>query len=217
MRKAFLLSLLLAVGLTSTAQRIHGNVAAGGMFSQIEGDGLKGFKQFGLNTGVGVMMDLSANGRWLLSVEALFAQRGAFQNNFADSGYLTNLYLNYVDIPVLLVYHDPIGGIYAGAGLTYGRLVQQPHSVIYYHPAEVIPDTNMTFLRNDLAATIDVRFTLWRGLMLNLRWQHSILPVRRDWEFAYYNGVNPDGSYRYNREYNNAYNHAISLRLIWQF
>ena len=99
-----------------------------------------------------------------------------------------------------------------GAGLAYGRLVQQPHGTLQYDEHSLIPDTtDLTFLRNDLAAIIDARFTIWRGLQLNLRWQHSLLPIKRDWLFKQINGV------QYTTYTNNCYNHAITIRLIYQF
>ena len=210
---------MLLTGLSPTleAQRIRGFVAAGGAVSQVEGDELKGFKQLGLNAGVGAMIDLTGSDRLLLDVEVLYAQRGAWQKTTSDNVYCMNLYLNYVDIPLLLTYHDPIGGIIAGAGLTYGRLVQQPHSVIYYNDRDVIPDTAMNFLKNDLTATVDFRFPIWRGLQIDLRWQYSLIAIRKDWQFAHYDGKDAYGNYRYKYVYNNAYNHSLVMRLIWQF
>ena len=217
MKRLAALLLMLAALTAPRAQRFHAFVAAGGAVSQVEGDELRGFKQLGLSAGVGTLVELDDNDRWFLSVEALYAQRGAWQSTYTDNLYMMNLYLNYVDIPVMAVWHDPFGGLYLGAGLTYGRLVQQPHSEVYYNPLEFVPDTNMRFLKNDLLATIDLRFPLWRRLMLDLRWQHSVIPIRKDWDFATYTGKDADGNPRYRHHTNNAYNHSISIRLIWQF
>ena len=68
---------------------------------------------------------------------------------------------------------------------------------------------------------VDARFTIWRGLQLNLRWQHSILPVKRDWTFRKYEGYESDSDgnrvERWSTITNNCYNHSIIVRLIWQF
>ena len=212
MKRLTLITLLALLPFVGEAQRIHAFVSSGMTVSQIEGDELKGFKHFGYTGGVGALASISNNNRWGLSVEALYSQRGSY-NNSGDP-YSIKLTLHYIDIPVLVHFQDPYGGMLFGLGLDYGRLVQQPHSVMKYNPAYFIPDTaDFTFLSNDLAVVADARFTIWSGLQLGFRWQYSLMAVKRDWRFYEYtnNGTNL-------KEYvNNAYNHSISIRLIWQF
>ena len=192
------------------AQRIHGFVSSGLTFSQIEGDELKGFRKYGYTGGVGALTAISDNGRWGLSVEALFSQRGTYDNS--GDPYAMTMTLNYVDIPLLLHYQDPYGGMLFGAGLTYGRLVSQPNGKILFNPNSMVPDTNdLTFLRNDISATLDARFTLWKGLQLNIRWQYSILPIKREWHFDIFRQG------RWISHDNDCFNNTISLRLIYQF
>lgn len=201
---------MLATG--AHAQRIHAFVSSGMTVSQIEGDELKGFKHFGYTGGVGALAAISSNNQWGISVEALYSQRGSY-NNSGDP-YSINLTLHYIDIPVLVHFQDPYGGMLFGLGLDYGRLVQQPHNVMKYNPSYFFPDTaDFAFLSNDLAVVADARFTVWNGLQLGFRWQYSLLAIKRDWHFYEYknNGTKLD-------EYvNNAYNHSITVRLIWQF
>lgn len=201
------------------AQRIHAYLTSGVTLSQIEGDELKGFRHVGYTGGVGALTALTDNYRWGLSVEALFSQRGVHNNSHdLQNLYNIDLTLNYVDIPVLVHYQDPYGGMLFGAGLSYGRLVQQPHGTIRYNPEYFIPDTNnLTFLPHDLCAVADMRFTIWRGLQLDIRWQYSILAIKRQWVFHTYNGLDGDGKPRYKDHSRDCYNHALSLRLIWQF
>ena len=206
------LVLLMLMPLTSRAQRIHAFLSSGMAASQIEGDELKGFNHFGYTGGVGALTALSANGRWGMSVEAAFSQRGAY-NNSGDP-YSIKLNLNYVDIPLLVHYQDPYGGMLLGLGVEYSRLVQQPHNTMKYNDKYFIPDTSdMTFLPNDLSVVADARFTIWRGLQFNLRWQHSLLPVKELWTFTEYknNGLTVV------RHSNYCYNHSIIVRLIYQF
>ena len=212
--------LLLLLPLSLNAQRIHAFLTSGMTLSQIEGDELKGFKHNGFTGGVGALTAISSNYRWGMSVEALFSQRGVY-NLSGDPQNLYNikLTLSYVDIPVLLHFQDPLGGMLFGVGLSYGRLVGQPGTDKWNINSDYfIPDTSdMTFLPHDLMAVADMRFTIWRGLQLNLRWQYSLLAVKRDWTFYFYSGVNADGSARYTAKTNDCYNHCISMRLIWQF
>lgn len=217
--KRTILLLLLLLPPALQAQRIHAYVTSGVSLSQIEGDELKGFRHVGFTGGVGALTALSDNYRWGLSVETLFSQRGVYNNSYDPQNYYNiGLTLNYVDIPVLLHYQDPYGGMLFGAGLCYGRLVQQPHGTIKFNPSYFIPDTNdMTFLPHDLSVVADMRFTIWRGLQLDIRFQHSLLAIKRDWAFHSYNGVDLDGNARYKTHYRNCYSQVLTFRLIWQF
>lgn len=202
----FLLSAFTSV----QAQRINGFVSSGITFSQIEGDELKGFRKYGYTGGVGALTAISSNGRWGLSIEALFSQRGTYDNS--GDPYAMTMTLNYVDIPLLVHYQDPHGGMLVGAGVTYGRLVAQPNGTILFNKNSMIPDTSdMTFNHNDVCATIDARFTVWKGLQLNLRWQYSIMAIKRQWHFDIYRQG------RWIAHDNDCFNNAITLRLIYQF
>lgn len=188
--------------------------------SQIEGDELKGFKHIGYTGGVGALTALSNNYRWGLSVEALFNQRGVYNNSHDPQNlYNIKLHLNYVDIPVLVHYQDPYGGMLFGLGLSYGRLVSRPDAERWKINSDYfIPDTSdMSFIMRDLMAVADMRFTVWHGLQIDMRWQYSILPVKKDWTFNFFNGNNTDGSPRYRKKTNDCYNHCLTIRLIWQF
>lgn len=216
MKRTIILTFLLFLVTAAQAQRIHAYVAAGATVSQIEGDSLQGFKKWGGTAGVGAMVKLTENGRWKMSVEADFAQRGVRNNT--RNPYNINLTLNYIDIPLLFHFHDNRGGIEVGAGFLYGRLVRQPHGTIE-HISTFIPDsTDMTFLKNDFAALVDLRFTVWRGLQLNLRFQYSIIPVKKDWKFTEYtNEAQINGTYPPVVSYSDCRNISISARLIYEF
>lgn len=208
--KRLLIIALLALPLSIQAQRIHAYVTSGVTMSQIEGDELKGFKKVGFNGGVGALTAISHNGRWGLSLEAMYAQRGAY--NGTGDPYSIKLTLDYIEIPLLVHFQDPYGGMLFGVGLDYGRLVQQPHNIMQYNPNYFMPDTvDFSFLSDDLSVVADARFTIWRGLQLDIRWQHSLMAVKRQWNFS---------EYRQGRWYhwdNNCYNHSLTFRLIYQF
>lgn len=208
--RRLLIIVLLALPLSIQAQRIHAYVASGVTMSQIEGDELKGFKKVGFNGGVGALTAISHNGRWGLSLEAMYAQRGAY--NGTGDPYSIKLTLDYIEIPLLVHFQDPYGGMLFGVGVDYGRLVQQPHNIMQYNPKYFMPDTvDFSFLGDDLSVVADARFTIWRGLQLDIRWQHSLMAVKRQWNFS---------EYRQGRWYkwdNNCYNHSLTFRLIYQF
>ena len=210
MKKIFLyITILLICAGTTNAQRIHGYVSAGTATSQVEGDELKGFSHWGLHGGVGAVTALDDRDRFSLTVEADYTCRGIYNRKYnAENLYNIKLDLHYVDIPVTFFFRDPYGGLRIGAGLVYSRLVSQPHGVIAYRPSYFIPDTtNMKFLKNDISAALEARFTIWKGLQFSTRFQYSIFPVKKDWAFDDHNS----------QWKNNCYNSSLTFRLIWEF
>jgi len=225
LRRQLTFLLLLAVLSPAMAQRRRGGSegvtfraypAIGITTSQIEGDYLKGFKKWGFTAGVGAQMYFGDSDRWSLSVEADFAQRGSCEySRSAEVPYnIDGLTFNYIDIPLTVHFTDPWGGIQVGVGLVYSRLVNQPHGTISFSPTYVEPDTtDMSFLRNDLALAGDLRFTLWRNLLLNLRVQYSLIPIKKGWTFVEH--VTANDSEPPKVTVNDCYNFSIGLRLIY--
>lgn len=188
--------------------------AFGATGSQIRGDELRGYNKWGITAGVGAMLSLDRDNMWNASIEADFSQRGA-QNKTHEPYRLVEFTMNYVDIPLTIHFTDPYGGITLGLGLVYSRLVQQPHGIMYYTPNSFIPDTSdMSFLKNDFSAALDVRFPIWRGLTLNFRLQHSLLPIKKNWGFTSYPTSALDKPEHWT---NNCYNNSISFRLLYVF
>lgn len=213
MKKTLLiLTLLLGTATLTQAQRIHGFISSGITLSQIEGDELKGFSKWGYTGGVGAIVGFDRHQTWNLSLEALFSQRGSY--NGTGDPYSLALRLDYVDIPLMVHYRDPWGGLLAGVGINYSRLVQQPTGRILYNPNYFFPDTSdMQFLNNDLQLVADLRFPIWRGLWFNIRWHYSVIATKRDWEFT---EMNLDGTVK-KKWHNDCYNNSLMFRLIWQF
>ena len=224
-QRVFFVLLLMAVAMPAEAQRrrsgsdgvtFRAYPTVGATASQIEGDYLKGFKKWGFTAGVGTQMYFGDSDRWSMSIEADFSQRGTLEySRSAEVPYnIEGLTLNYVDVPVTFHFTDPWGGIMVGVGVVYSRLVNQPHGTIAYNPAYVEPDTSdMSFLRNDLAVAGDLRFTLWRNLMLNLRIQYSLIPVKKGWTFVEHITANDTEPPKVT--VNDCYNFSIGIRLIY--
>lgn len=219
-KRIILLCLTVLMMGTADAQRrgrssgtvINAYPVLGATVSQIEGDGLKGFRKWAFTAGVGATFPLDRDQLWDASIEATFSRRGAM--NISPRPYrLYGMSLDYVDIPVMIHFTDPKGGLTVGAGLSYSRLVQQPHGEIFFSPQYFIPDTSdMTFLKNDLAIVGDIRFPIWENLMLDFRWQYSLFPIKRDWHFIKYED---DGTPQ--EVVNNCYNNSIAIRLMYIF
>lgn len=210
MKKIIPLMLMLLGAIATQAQnRIQTYVDAGGVFSQVEGDELKGFNHIGFNGGVGAIVHLGDRHRWAMTLETNYNCRGIYnKKNSSDNYYNIDLDLHYVDIPLTLLFRDPYGGIEVGLGMAYSRLLAQPHGVVSFNPRFFIPDSsNMAFLKNDLAAAAEIRFTIWENLKMSIRYQRSVIPIKKEWTFHM-----ADRTWS-----NDCFNSSVTLRLLWQF
>ena len=169
-----------------------------------------GFKKFGYVGSVGAMIPLESKERWLVSVETMFSQRGAI-GTYNYSRYKVTL--PYVEIPVMAHFSDHKGGWTFGLGFSYSRLVSTPKESFQYDSNRFIPDTEAPFIKNDFSIIADIRFTIWRGLKFNVRYQYSLAPIKKDWEFNEIRN-RAEGVRHWTR---NAYNNSLSARLIWVF
>ena len=210
MKKIIPLMLMLLGAIATQAQnRIQTYVDAGGVFSQVEGDELKGFNHIGFNGGVGAIVHLGDRHRWAMTLETNYNCRGIYnKKNSSDNYYNIDLDLHYVDIPLTLLFRDPYGGLEVGLGMAYSRLLAQPHGIVSFNPRFFIPDSsNMTFLKNDLAAAAEIRFTIWENLKMSIRYQRSVIPIKKEWSFHM-----ADRTWS-----NDCFNSSVTLRLLWQF
>jgi hypothetical protein len=110
----------------SYSQVVKAFVAGGANLAQVDGDQEVGFKKAGANVGIGA--EVQINDIISTSIEANFNQKGAFQRGFYDT-VPTGRYkltLNYAEVPVMVHFTDPKGGLKAGIGFSYGRMVSSP-------------------------------------------------------------------------------------------
>ena len=119
-----LLAFLMATPFVLQAQIIKGEVFAGGIASQVDGDECYGFRKFGVHAGAGALVPIT---NWMdVGLEVLFNQKGAYKRDSItyNSTYphAYNLKLNYVEVP-LMVYITDKDAVSVGIGVSYGRLV----------------------------------------------------------------------------------------------
>jgi len=200
--------LFFGLGLQVSAQIIKGAAILGMNLSQVDGDEVYGFKKIGLNIGAGVIIPFDKKGKWDVSIEALYSQKGANQKRQYTDPIITGEYrinLNYVEIPVLVMFTDK-DFISVGAGFSWGRLVgakEWEHGVLI----ETTTASSGTYSKNDFCILADFRIRIYKGLKFNLRYAYSLVKIRtRDFE-------NLAGD-TWTRE---QYNKVISFRLIYVF
>lgn len=207
------LVIILFLSLQVSGQIIKGEAIIGMNLTQVDGDEAYGFHKVGANIGAGVMIPFGKRGKWDVSLEALFTQKGASQkpqynDTLKDGQVLTGEYkikLNYAEVPVLVMFTDK-ERITVGAGFSWGRLV----GVKEYEHGQLVDSTTLnsgTYSKNDFAILGDIRIKLWEALKLNLRYQYSLVKIRTR-EFS-----NTAGDTWMRNQFNN----VITIRLIYVF
>jgi len=207
--KRALLPILLLLLLASTkvySQRIMGGISVGMNLTQVDGDEYYGFKKFGLNVGPMAIIPLDKNKRWSISLELLYSQKGSRYNGQTDTTSY-KLKLDYVDIPVLLHFTDK-KVISGGVGVAYGQLINVKE---WAHGVETDSITlSGPYNMGDLSVVADLQIRLWSKLWVDVRYQYSMLMIRKDVPFS--DPTNPKNTWTRNQ-----YNNVISLRLTWVF
>jgi len=205
--------LVLLMSLQVSGQIIKGEAIAGINLCQVDGDEAFGFHKIRANVGVGVMIPFGKKGKWDVSIETLFSQKGSYQgpqyNDTSSTGQLLTgeykLHLNYLEIPALVMFTDK-ELITVGAGFSWGRLV----GVKEWEHGQRVDSTTLnsgTYSKNDFAILGDIRIRIWQALKINLRYQYSLVKIRTR-EFS-----NLAGDTWTRDQYNN----VITLRLIYVF
>ncbi|MDT8393555.1 MAG: porin family protein [Bacteroidales bacterium] len=200
-----LLSVLISSGLYG--QRIKGAVIAGGSLTQVEGDEIKGWSQFGFTGGAGAIIPFARH--WGVNLETLFSQKGSFQREQFPDDSLTNEYrlrLNYFEVPLYITYTDK-DVMSFGLGAYWARLVGAEEKE---HSGKQIPYTEtQEFEPNDIGFLVDFRVRIWLHLHLSVRYSQSFTSIRERIFDPVGAGVAP-----FKRD---QYNQVIALRFVYIF
>jgi hypothetical protein len=168
----------------------YGGLVAGANFSQVDGDYFAGYRKIGANVGGIVYAQLARH--VALSMEILYSQKGS-KAGTADlpqpSSTLSNVYItaysinnNYAEVPIMINYFDKRRSHF-GAGFSYSRLVTSNEILqIDSSGTQRNIDFNLKypFAKNNLDFLVGAELHLWKGLFLNVRFQYSMLPIRKD-------------------------------------
>jgi len=180
------------------AQRIKGQIIGGINATQIDGDEVYGYHKFGLTLGVGAILPFN-NKRWSLSVETIFNQKGAYQNESPELDTLPkpyyNIRINYLEVPVLIHFEDK-QTITFGLGFSWGRTV----GIEEIEHGRKIETTTLAgpYKRDDVNFLADLRFRLYGKLKFNFRYAYTVFPIRtriftnsigQTWERTQYNSL----------------------------
>ncbi|MEN8224381.1 MAG: outer membrane beta-barrel protein [Bacteroidota bacterium] len=204
-----IISLITGFVLTSEvySQRIKGTIIAGGSLTQVEGDELKGWSQFGFTGGVGAIVPFGD--KWGVNLETTFSQKGSFQKQqFSDS--LTDEYrlrLNYLEVPLYVSYTDK-DVMSFGLGGYWGRLLNAREEE---HSGNQTPYIDsVQFNTDDIGFLVDFRVRVWQRLHLNIRYSQTVFNNIRE---RYYVPSDPNQQPFTRKQYNQ----VISIRAVYIF
>ncbi len=148
---------------------IRAAIIAGMNVSQVDGDGIAGFRKFGANGGGAAYINLPKS--FMASFEILYSMRGAKSSNnetFRD-GRKLRLDLDYIEVPFMVHYNDRDRAIF-GLGLVWNTLVRSK-----VDPAILSDD--VVFRRASLDFVGGVTFLIKKRYGINLRYTYSLTPA----------------------------------------
>lgn len=173
--KKGLLSLLLLFSLFSCfgQERFEGNLLAGVVLAQIDGDRLAGFNKFGFQ--VGAKVDALITDRWSLGIELLYTQHGSSRSiNDSPASVFDKIGLNLVEAPVMIYFSD--WKFVLGAGASYARLIN-------FEAIDVFGDdvsTTQDFSENLFIINIGLGFQFTEQWLLDVRWSKYLSNLQAD-------------------------------------
>jgi hypothetical protein len=135
MKRSILLLLSAVVVMAVSAQGLKLGIKAGANLNKVDGQSFNSGYKLGYQ--LGGFLEVKLNKKWSVQPEVLFNQSnttpsvnfGDIYHNIAETGYLRNVKLNYLSIPLLLNY-KLTPGIALQAGPQYSILLDQSKTLL---------------------------------------------------------------------------------------
>jgi hypothetical protein len=183
------------------AQHILGGLSVGFNLTQLDGDQFYGFNQAGISVGPMAVIPFGKQKKWSVSLELLFTQKGSYHRGATDTTYY-RLRLQYAEIPVLAHFTDK-KNVSAGLGFCYGQLIGVKESSQLF----MVPHSD--FSNDEVSVVVEGQVRMWDRLWLGVRYQYSILSLRK---VTIVNPYNPKDTWDRDQ-----YNNVITIRLSYVF
>jgi hypothetical protein len=200
MKRLFLQILLLLFVTGTRAQELPslnnsdnnfvGGIILGGNVSRMTGTYYQGYHKLGLTTGLTVYTRLK-NKFWT-SIELLYSQKGTIGVRQMESVYTGSYFekyyarLNYIEVPVLLHYFDK-RWYHFSIGASYSVLMKSKEDLVSYQPTNLYTQQSF-FNQREYDIIIGGGLHVNKNLFLNIRYQHSVTPVRDAFRVPQYVG-----------------------------
>jgi hypothetical protein len=143
--------------------------------AQVDGDDVAGYTKLGVNGGLGTFIMLPKN--FSVGFELLYSQKGAIttRNNRSPQFDYFKLNLDYLDVPVMISYHDKQRAIF-GLGVIVNNLVRNKEERGTINPAlPLVPEFEYRRLALEAMANVSFHFTKKFGV--NLRFAYSLTDI----------------------------------------
>ena len=172
MVKKFVFLLLCGfLAISSNSQNFGGGIIAGISTSQVSGDQLGGFNKAGFL--VGAFTNKSISPLLSIQMEMTFIQKGS-NNPKMNENSISDINLSYVEIPLLLKYHQS-NTIAIEGGFETAFLISSSDNDIY---GKISTTNTREFNTTDIGIFIGLDYSISPRLILNGRISNSILPIR---------------------------------------
>ncbi len=155
----------------SAQQRFVAGLKAGVSTSQVAGDTYSGYNKAGFAGGASVTGNFSE--KWTGQFEIMYIQKGSQHNGNPDKGDYNYYFLklNYIEVPLLLQYHQGKFTYEAGPGI--GFLIGEQEFFNFQDLTGLNP-----FNKTELAVNLGINYTIYKNLGISWRFSHSLTAIR---------------------------------------
>lgn len=152
-------------------------VTAGFNATQVDGDDIAGYNKFGFIGGIGTFIMLPKNVS--VGLELAYSQRGArsTKRNPHPEFNKFKLKLNYVELPIMISYHDRNRAIFSG-GIIINTLAAYDEVRFGTSFSDTINFTPYKTISADIMGSISFHFT--KKLGINLRFAYSLSNIANE-------------------------------------
>lgn len=173
---------------SAQAQQLFRAGFVGGFnFTQIDGDDIAGYDKIGLNGGFMVELGLDEDNKWSAVMEILYSQKGS-RSTLNNSAVDFKISMDYAEIPLLLRFNDPKGGLTFGAGVLLARSVNNKFVQSGVDLSDSFFGGNNAPKKWEIAGIVDIAYMFSSKFGLNFRFTNSIPSIRTNCNSALFPG-----------------------------
>jgi len=167
------------LALNIKAQNFGGGFILGLSTSQVGGDNLAGFHKASLL--IGIFANKNISEYLSFQMEMTYTQKGSNNPKMTDYSH-PDISLSYVEVPLLLKYHQS-NKLKIESGLLTGYLIDG-----YYNDISgEMPNKINPFVNYDIGVLIGIDYKYSENISLNTRLSNSILPIGNEDDLTCYN------------------------------